>query len=325
MATLQLPRAVQDAIAARLEGVPMREIARAAEELSAAYRRDGEAPAPRLDAMARLAYLATRLPATFGAVAAALQAAVDTVPDLEPATLLDLGAGPGAATMAALEVFPTIKRATMLERDGELQALAAELVPLISEHVALDARTGELPALGGAPRADLVVASYVLNELPRKLLGPAVFAAWGATAGTLVLVEPGTTSGFATILEARQILLAAGGRIAAPCPGGMTCPMAGTTSWCHFPTNIERSRVHRLAKGGSLGWELEKFSYLVVTRAAATPRIRIVVPSHRGKGASQFGLCTPQGLVEHDVPTRDKERHRAVRKLDWGDAWPEGV
>ena len=52
-----------------------------------------------------LAYALARMPATYAAVAAGLNALSEIKPDFAPATLLDVGAGPGTATWAAAEIL----------------------------------------------------------------------------------------------------------------------------------------------------------------------------------------------------------------------------
>ena len=97
-----------------------------------------------------------------------------------------------------------------------------------------------------------------LGEPERSRL---VEKAWEATSRALLLVEPGTPAGFEIIRAAREQLIAAGAFIGAPCPHETPCPMAAG-DWCHFAVRVERTRLHRQAKGGDLGYEDEKFSFV---------------------------------------------------------------
>ena len=54
------------------------------------------------------------------------------------------------------------------------------------------------------PPADLVVASYVLAELPQMEAARTAVKLWQATGQMLVLIEPGTPQGFARIRSARR-------------------------------------------------------------------------------------------------------------------------
>ncbi len=71
--------------------------------------------------------------------------------------------------------------------------------------------------------ADLVVASYVLGELP----DPAGTAEhlWRQSTDTLALIEPGTPAGYRRILAARAAVIGAGGHTVAPCPHDLACPL----------------------------------------------------------------------------------------------------
>ena len=95
--------------------------------------------------------------------------------------------------------------------------------------------------------ADLVVAAYVLGELPPA--ARARFIERLVTMATVaVVVEPGTPEGFARVLAAREVALAAGGRTVAPCPHDEACPLA-RPDWCHFAARVNRTKLHRQIKG----------------------------------------------------------------------------
>ena len=121
-----------------------------------------------------------------------------------------------------------------------------------------------------ASHADLVFLSYVLTELPEADLGKALDRLWDAARQALVIVEPGTPEGYALILKIRAHLLKAGARIAAACPHDLDCPLKDTAQWCHMSARVERTSLHRKIKSdAALGYEDEKFSYLVATRLPA--------------------------------------------------------
>src|SRR5204862_6971891 len=109
--------------------------------------------------------------------------------------------------------------------------------------------------------------AFVLGELAAP--SETVERAWTATAGAVVVVEPGTPAGYERVLDARDRLIAAGARVVAPCPHDRACPLAGTTDWCHFAVRVARSSAHRRAKEARLGHEDEKFSYVVAARGDA--------------------------------------------------------
>jgi ribosomal protein RSM22 (predicted rRNA methylase) len=138
----------------------------------------------------------------------------------------------------------------------------------------------------------------------------------------LVVIEPGTVRGFHFIHEARSALIAAGAHLLAPCPHGKECPMAASGDWCHFAARVERTSLHRQLKGGALGYEDEKFSYVVASRdpISAAPA-RIVRHPQKHSGHVQLTLCTPEGLTTPTIGKSQKEKYKFARHAHWGDAW----
>ncbi|HEX3155503.1 MAG TPA: small ribosomal subunit Rsm22 family protein, partial [Candidatus Angelobacter sp.] len=93
--------------------------------------------------------------------------------------------------------------------------------------------------------------------------------------------------------------------------------------WCHFSQRVERTSQHRQLKGGALGYEDEKFSYLVAAKISA-PSTASRIVRHPGKhsGHIQLVLCTPGGKIEQNTITRSrKEAYKRARKAEWGDLW----
>ena len=75
-------------------------------------------------------------------------------------------------------------------------------------------------------------------------------------------------------------------------------------------------------KGGTLGYEDEKFSYLVVARPGIGTRTpaRVIRPPEENKFSVSLPLCAPSGTELRVVPSRDKVAFKAARKLGWGDS-----
>ncbi|MGH3310886.1 MAG: small ribosomal subunit Rsm22 family protein, partial [Streptomyces sp.] len=110
------------ALAALVDGLPPRQAAGAVERLMASYRGPTPTGAPVLrDRADVVAYAAYRMPATFAAVRAALDAFVERTGEWRPAHHLDIGGGTGAAVWAAAAVWGdaapdgTPRRATVLD------------------------------------------------------------------------------------------------------------------------------------------------------------------------------------------------------------------
>src|ERR1700720_1775148 len=127
MTAPDLPAELKAALDARLQGLSRVETAGRAALISRTYRDGGGSGAIASEADA-LAYALARMPATYAAVTASLNALREIMPDFAPNSLLDVGAGPGTATWAAAEAFSSLQNFTLLDANGALRALALGLV-----------------------------------------------------------------------------------------------------------------------------------------------------------------------------------------------------
>jgi ribosomal protein RSM22 (predicted rRNA methylase) len=303
-----------------LEGVSRKELRSQAQDISEAYRSDGTSSVIQsgLDA---LAYATVRMPATYAAIRASLGAAADIVPDFAPQSLLDIGAGPGTASWAARDLWPSISQATLIDRNSHLLEIARRMAAassLEAKFILSDVQA----ALRDAADADIVIAGYALTELANNVLPAILTELWRRTRGLLVLVEPGTPQGFARIHRCRDHLISAGGHIAAPCTHVAACPLSSASRWCHFSRRLPRSRTHLFAKDGNLSYEDEKFSFLAVTKDKPAQKSyrRILATPHVTKGQISLSLCSPEKVEERIIPRRDKKAYKAAKNYAWGDA-----
>ncbi|MEU3301023.1 small ribosomal subunit Rsm22 family protein [Streptomyces sp. NPDC006678] len=316
-----------DALADLLDGLPQGRAAQAVERLIASYRGDTPTDAPVLRDRADVAaYAAYRMPATFEAVRSALAALRAAAPSWVPATHTDIGGGTGAASWAVADAWPDGgHRTTVLDWAEPALALGRELAAG-ADSAALRGARWQRARIGDAMRlepADLITVSYVLKELDESDRTAVVGQA--AAAGQAVLiVEPGTPDGYGRIIAARDLLIGAGLRVAAPCPHSERCPIVPGTDWCHFAARVSRSSLHRRVKGGSLPYEDEKFSYVAATRFPVAPApARVTRRPQIRKGQVLLELCaSDETLHRETISKRHGALYRAARDASWGDAWP---
>jgi ribosomal protein RSM22 (predicted rRNA methylase) len=230
-------------------------------------------------------------------------------PGWAPRSLLDVGAGPGVATWAAVETWPSLEDLVLVEAEPEMGAAGRELVP--------EGRWVQADVSAARGPADLVVASYVLGELS----DPAVVTPlWEQVADAIAFVEPGTPAGYLRILAAREAVLAKGGHTVAPCPHDLPCPLQAG-DWCHFGVRLPRSRLHRRAKAVERGFEDEKYAYAVLSRERVAPAAaRIIRPPQVRSGHVRLSTCETDGIHTRTVSRKHGERYRAARDAAWGDA-----
>ncbi len=323
-----LPPTLGAALETVLEGVQRKALAAAAQKMSAGYRQ-GQTSRAIVSPQDASAYAVARMPATYAACAAVFARLQEAMPEFSPATLLDVGAGTGAASWAAVTAWPQIGSLTMLDHNPALRTLARRLAeagpPALAGAEILGGELGSVDT-----NADLIVASYVLAELPEDKAASVTVDLWRWSASALVLIEPGTPQGFARIRAARAALIAAGAHVAAPCTHDAVCPMRSVgesrsdqnkvDDWCHFSQRLPRSRDHMLLKDASVPFEDERYAYVAVTREAGPRGARILAPPLETKPGLTFKLCDETGLLRAAfVAARDKDEYRRVRKSGWGD------
>jgi ribosomal protein RSM22 (predicted rRNA methylase) len=324
MPAFDLPADLKAALAAKAEGLSRNDAAKRAGAISETYRGGGTSAPIRTEADA-LAYALARMPATYAAISASLDALREQHPDFVPATLLDVGAGPATASWAAARAFESLSNFAAIDANTALRTLACDTVEgsrLASLHYV---QNDVLAGLAAMESADLVIASYVINELADTARDTLADLMWQKTRNMLLVVEPGTPAGYQRILALRARLITQGAHVIAPCPHDHACPLTAP-DWCHFSQRLSRSRAHKQLKGAEVPFEDERFIYVALSRSPKMVNAaRVLAQPTLNKVAVNAKLCTTTGLSFISVPRRDKTAYAAARRWGWGDAVPDGA
>lgn len=326
---MDLPLALKLALEELTEENQTAQLYEDAQNISSRYRNQSGKGERLLTADSEaLAYAAVRMPATFGAVSAALSEVLELWGE-KPAALLDVGAGTGAASWAA-DALLELSSVVCAEREEAMRHTGQALMQVGSPALQnAKWRACDLTQEGFAQQVlvdstgkpELVIASYVLNELTEDTRKKAALQLWELTGGMLLLVEPGTPEAFRQLSGIRTLLVEAGAFLAAPCPQDRACPLA-EGDWCHFTCRVMRSRLHRYLKDGAAPYEDEKFSYLAFTRTPCRrAEARILRHPRISPGVVSLKLCTGQGLAACEVRKRDGAQFKAARKAKCGDSF----
>lgn len=318
---MELPFALKAAIEDKCAAYPLPELVAAAQGISERYRKEsGHGKRLLTKEVEALSYAAVRMPATYGAVSATLAYTFECF-DEEISTVLDVGAGTGAATWAVSEQLEGASY-TCLEREEAMISLGSGLMAEDEMLSRVQWIRHDLAALPVSQEADLVIASYALNELDEQIRSHVLQNLWNCARKLLVIIEPGTPVGFAQLRQARSTLISRGGCVVAPCVHQGECPLSAD-DWCQFTSRVARSRLHKQLKGGDVPYEDEKFSFLAVAKAAGTPaKTRILRHPQKESGRITLRLCTAEGVKEHVVTKKHGELFKRARKADSGDAFP---
>jgi ribosomal protein RSM22 (predicted rRNA methylase) len=308
------PGSLDGAIAAWLHKQPGADLRENAEKLTEAYRHGRSSTHINL-----AAYLTARMPATYAALRRVLDEVTSIATSLNPNSVLDVGAGPGTASWAALACWPNLSQITQVEADPRFSLLAYELAQGSGMIALQNAKFTKARMAEDATRAELVIAAYVFAELEERAAGEAALKLWRQTEAVLVVIEPGTPRGFARIRNARAALVDAGAHIVGPCTHANTCPMTGK-DWCHFTQRLARSREHMHAKAASVPFEDEPFSWIAVSREKHdSAQARIIAPPIKTKIGVTLKLCSAAGITDQQIASRDKAAYKLAKKREWGD------
>src|SRR4030088_679506 len=119
MTAPDLPAKLKAALEARLEGMSRNDAAGRAASISKTYRDGGGSGAITSEADLP-AYAVARMAAAHAAGTRRLNAPRARAPASAPASLLDVGAGPGTASWAAAEAFRSLQSFTLIDANRAL-------------------------------------------------------------------------------------------------------------------------------------------------------------------------------------------------------------
>jgi predicted nicotinamide N-methyase len=232
-------------------------------------------------------------------------------------TALDIGSGPGPLALAALDAGVT--RALAVDRSPAALEVARALGDARGGGLATERWEPAKPLPGG--KYDLVLAGHLLNELfgddveARARLVEEMLARVSER-GLVVLIEPALRETSRALLALRDLLVARGATVRAPCFYRGDCPaLVREGDWCHAERAFQPPPlVEELARAAKLHRDSLKMSYLVLQApGAAWPELpsgrlfRVVSEPLPQKGQHRYVGCGPEGRVPLVLP------HKHVR------------
>lgn len=317
---MDLPIGLKSASEKLIVGYKQAQLKKIAQELSDRYRNESGAGKVLLSKDIEAAvYAIVRMPATFGAVSDALKYSLEYY-DENIETLLDVGAGSGAATWAVAEQI-ALKGITCIERESAMRKVGETLMK-DGENSLATARwiSFDLTSAKINLKADIVVSSYVMNEMAKKDREFVLDSVWNATNGMLLIVEPGTPAGFNVLRDAREYMLKKGAHIVAPCPHEEPCRIS-EDDWCHFTCRIQRSKIHKMLKDADVPYEDEKYSYMAfVKNKCVHASARILRHPYIEKGQIGLEVCTEKENKSVVIKKKDGKLFKVARKSKHGDS-----
>lgn len=308
-----------------LHGIPLNSLKKYFKCYSSAYRGGKGSEASLPSKMEKICYLATRFPATSAAVTYVLKECERRMGKVT--SCLDLGSGPGTTLFSMLHLGWELERVVLVERNKEFTLLGKSLIASLEkqEGVLLPSIAWHEECMSSFLEKegsyDLSIFSYSIGEIEEKELKPILERAFQRSKKGVVIVEPGTPRAFKHLLKARRVLTMCGGHVVAPCPSSQECPLAHREDWCHFSTRLSRTSLHRKIKEGDLGYEDEKFSYMIIAKEPLAPCPARILKQKRNSGHIQMELCTPFGLKNTTISKKDNDLFKIAKKKECGDCF----
>ena len=165
---MDIPSQLRQALEQLYTGMQQTQMKQDSQNISLRYRsQSGKGQRLLTSDNEAIAYAVARMPATFAAVYSALEQAI-SVTGIRPETFMDAGAGTGAASWAA-DALLDLGSVLCLERESAMLRTGKALMKYGSpalqsaKWINHDLYTEDIPE-----QADLVIASYVLNEMTEQ-------------------------------------------------------------------------------------------------------------------------------------------------------------
>eukprot|EP00997_Jenningsia_sp_PLL12_P009215 NODE_613_length_1562_cov_65.808328_g504_i0.p1 GENE.NODE_613_length_1562_cov_65.808328_g504_i0~~NODE_613_length_1562_cov_65.808328_g504_i0.p1 ORF type:complete len:389 (+),score=82.86 NODE_613_length_1562_cov_65.808328_g504_i0:337-1503(+) len=273
----------------------------------------------------------------YAALLYVLREAQRRLQSFQPRYQLDFGTGPGAFVWAASVVFPSLENIIAVEHSEPMM----EVGKFMTEGIQKPERMLWQSFFETTSKLlfhDLITMSFVLSEISPGMRQDKVQAMWKQCTGMMMIVEPGTPLGFSLVLEAQKAVLELKDQedppvVLAPCPHSLTCPMTGTSSWCHMTQkywllNTEdqgkpdyttlsyvilcRSSLLKQNNGGSTSsasdgtapeHELPEVGFRF-NDALKNPQPRLILPLMTSNMLTIADLCHKDGTLKRHIITR---------------------
>ena len=300
---MKIPDLLESAIEKEIQGIKITELREIAQKLSNRYMNEKRAGQSLLSKEKEaLAYSIMRMPATFCAVKTALNHTLSIAENCNIETVLDIGAGTGAATWAVSELI-NLKKIVCLEREEAMRNVGQALMKYNENLEKVEWINKDIKNTNIAQGADLIVSSYMINELKQEERKKVIQKLLELDSKIILIIEPGTPEGFKNIKEIQKTALEQGAHIIVPCTSQKVCKLP-ENDWCHTTVRVERNKIHKLLKSGEAPYEDEKFSYIAISKEnLGTAKSRILRHPIIETGKITLKLCI-SGNIEEKIITK---------------------
>ena len=254
-------------------------------------------------------YLTTNLPK--------LAAVLEWMPpawleEVRASHLIDLGAGPGTFSIAFREWLNTQAAGiTQIETSPMMREQAAKLWQGMYPAEKLNQ---SLTIKDGGDKKFLLFG-HAANEMGAK---KAIDYIDAVNPSNILFIEPGTKDFFPVMLEIRDHLIKKGFNIIFPCPEPVTCPMKGTSDWCHqFIYVKQTAEIERLSQMARKDRRLLPLTVQAFTKSVIAPEAkeRLVRVHGDTKFSYEWDVCLGEKIERYQIMKRSYGK-KTLKQID---------
>ena len=228
------------------------------------------------------------------------------IQELKNCDFIDLGAGPGTFSLAWKEAggkgnFYQIERSSLMREQGNKLWNGIYHESLYqSDKWEWDISRDKFLLFGHSANemGTDVVNNYIERINPDHIL----------------FIEPGTKSFFQDMLQIRDHLLGHGYQVLYPCPEGLTCPMKGTSDWCHQFIQIRQEQeIERISQMVRLDRKLLPLTVQAFSKTfrRENPHERLVRVLPETKFSHEWEVCNNNDLDHYQILKRDYSKQES--------------
>lgn len=316
---MQIPQLLETSIENQIKNIKISELKKHAQNLSDKYMKEERTGKSLLsEEIEAISYSIMRMPGTFGAITTALKHSLKLMPNTKIDSVLDIGAGTGAATWA-LNEYLSPSKITCIEREQAMRTVGARLLEYNNEIKNVEWINSDITNCDFPKEVDLIIVSYMINELKQEERKKLIEKLLKIKSKLILIIEPGTPEGFKNIKNIQEQIIEKGKHILAPCTAQSVCNLP-EDDWCHTTVRIERTKLHKMLKDGDAPYEDEKFSYIAITEETfQTENSRILRHPIIEKGKITLKLCTKGNIEQKIITKKDGEVFKQAKKKKCGD------
>ena len=249
----------------------------------------------------------SRMPATYSVLYTLISELIEQGYIDKVSSIFDVGSGTGSGYFACSEIFENAN-ISLFERNENM----IEIFDYLSSESSI-VNKFDLIKDNFKNKTDFVMSSYVLSELAESDRQIAFKKLLDCSNKYVLIVDTGTPETYKNMMKLKEISNLNGYHTIAPC-FCKDCPLQN--DYCQFFARVERSKLLRQSKSGTLPYEDEKYFYLLLSKENVDNigKSRIIRRPLIRENEVELKLCGKEGVKTQKFTKRNKEEFKKAKK-----------